>query len=119
MKLSLRSKKPVIEKAIKKFGKTLSITRDGVNEFKEPNKSIEVCRPLGFYYRGRSMLKTFTNVAGTNSIAQEEKLMIVIDDESKKIKKGDKVKINDTSYKLADLGNSFDLYFDITLERVD
>lgn len=118
MNISLQSKVSVIEKAIKKFGKLIIIKRQSFNEFKEPVESIDVCKLHGFYYRGNNILKVNTNTAGQVNSSKEEKLMVIIDGNTEQIRKGDVFSLGGIKYKIIDLGNSFDLYYDITLERV-
>lgn len=116
--MSLANKKPVIEKAIKKFGKLITIKRPTLNEFKEPIGDVEVCKVHGFYYRGNNILRVQANVVGEINTSKEEKLMVIMDDNTELLKKGDTFTLNNVKYKLLDLGNSFDLYYDITLERL-
>lgn len=116
--MGLERKRNVVDKAIKNYGQEITFKRQVFNEFKEPQGEQIVCKVFGFYYRGRSILSIKSNIAGETNTSKEEKLMILIDSNSKDIKKGDTFTLNDNKYKLLDLENAFDLYYDITLERV-
>lgn len=118
MIISLGSKKGVVEKAIKKYGKLISVTREKVNEFKEKNGSSRICDCYGFYYRGDNIAKQIVKIAGETNVTREEKLMIIKDYNTEDIRQGDYLKMDGINYRIFDLGNSFDLYFDISLERV-
>lgn len=78
----------------------------------------EVTKVYAFYYRGNNILSVRSNVVGEFNSSKEEKLMIVDDKNSRLLNKNDNFELNDTKYRIIDLGNSFDLYFEVTVERV-
>lgn len=116
--MSLVKKKPVIEKAIKKFGKLLNIKRSGLNKFDEPISEADVVTIEGFYYRGNNQLSVKYGISGEVKSDKSEKLMVIIDDKSELIKEGDYFYMDNNKYEIIDMGNSFDLYYDITLKKV-
>lgn len=107
-----------VKKAIDKFGKEVEIRRNGVNEFNEPNDEPSIVTTIkGYYYKGQS-ISINTSEAGEVAFNKEEKLMIVLDIKGQKVQTGDYFLLNDIKYEIADLGNNFDIYLDMTLKRV-
>lgn len=115
--LPLRRKKNVIEKAIRKYGREIIFKRKVLNEFGESEGEETVAKMFGFYYRGNNILQVKSNIAGITNSSKEEKLMMILNGDSRNVKVGDTFNLNDIEYRIIDLGNAFDLYYDITLER--
>lgn len=113
----LAKKRPVIEKAIKKFGKEVEVKRAKENEFKEVEREVVVTHIKAFYYKGSSMLSIELNTQGEIKSNREERLMVAASDAATKLKEGDVIKMNGNKYEFADITVAFDLYYDIILRR--
>lgn len=114
----LAKKKPVIEKAILKFGKEFEFKRKKKNEFGEVVREIVIAYVRAFYYKGSNGLSIGLELQGEIKTNKSEKLMMSINREAAKLKAGDTFMLNGIKYELSDISNSFDLYYDITLKKV-
>lgn len=97
--------------------KSIIIYRDGRNAFGETQEKQYVCTVQGFYHKDKSKLNLNFNEGGTLNTGYSEKLLVVYNEESKKIKQDDYFFLNDIKYKIIDKGNVQDIIFDMILNR--
>lgn len=115
--------KPKIQKVIDKFSTEGTVFREKFDNRKQPTGRYEkICELVGFYHQEsiRSVaLKLKYLDKGQVIPKKNEYYMVVVDENSLKIKVGDYLKIKGVRYNVVELGNAnnFDIYFDILLER--
>lgn len=107
-----------VVKAISQDPSVVEIKRQGINDFGEPQGESEVTIVTGFFYKGSQSLNINISTAASITTGRNEKFLVVYDTEGQKIKENDFFTLNDIKYKIIDLGNLFDIYLDMTLERV-
>ena len=98
--------------------KEIKILRTGVNAYKEKKEDLYVCTIKGYYYKNNLKLTLAFGEAATINHGNEDKLLVVVNDESKKIKKDDYFILDNVKYKIIELGNVEDIIFDMSLERM-
>lgn len=98
--------------------KSINILRDGKNAFKEKAKDLFVCNVKGYYHKNNLKLTLSFGEAATVNHGNEDKLLVVIDDDNKKIQKDDYFTLDNVKYKIIELGNVEDIIFDMSLERM-
>lgn len=116
--MNVKCKKSQIEKAINKFGKEIEIMRTGENDFGEPGDEIIVTTLKAYYYKGNQSININLQVVGEIKSSNQEKLMVIINENSELIEESDYFTLDGIKYAIADIHNSFDVYYDITLKRV-
>lgn len=111
--------KPKIIKAINKMPTKVTILRDNLNEFGEPNVSFIVCELKGLWHEGSNMISQITTDKGEVKRERQNFLMVVYDQVSCLIKEGDYFILNDVKYEIVDKGNcnNMNIYFDMLLKR--
>lgn len=97
--------------------KDIQILRSGLNDFEEPITNQDVCKIKGYYHRNNLKLYTTTSDGATLTSGYEERLLVIINDESKKIKQDDYFTLDNVKYKIIDLGDVEGIVFDMSLER--
>lgn len=110
-----------VKKAKDKMPDTVQVYRQGIDDFGEDVEGdIFVTEITGQYYdkSGGVYINLSTKEAGTIKDNKREKFMVVVDDNSNKIKEGDFFTLNGVSYFITDLGNTMDVYYDFSLERI-
>ena len=110
--------KTKIEKVINKFPTKVSIYRDVMNEFEEPNGQELVCDITGFYHEGTTQITSITADKGEVKRSKSMFLMVVYDETSLKIKENDYFILDDKKYVIKDKGNQnrLNIYFDMLLK---
>ncbi|APM41394.1 hypothetical protein [Clostridium kluyveri] len=105
-------------KRITPFMKEVTILREGKNIFGEYEKDQYVCKVKGYYHIGSTsnIVNNSTEAANLNRNYQDRFLMIV-DDEVKKIKEHDYFKLDYVTYEIIDKGNIQDIVWDMYLKR--
>ena len=119
MAININALKQKVKKAIDRLPDVVDVYRTGMGKFKEPAEPEFVVQITGQYYnKGSSFVVLSTDTSGSTKSRQQEKFMVVIDEESMKVKEGDYFTLKGIKYKITDLGNTMDVYFDFSLERV-
>ena len=95
------------------------IYRNVPNEFEEGDgEEKTVCEVQGYYYKRNKVVNLSIGNSGEITTNHRDKLLVVCDEDSLLIKPDDFFHINDVKYKIIDLGNTFDVVFDMSIERV-
>ena len=112
--------KPKIQRVISKFPTIVTVYRDTKNEFGEPNGKDQVCEITGFYHEGTTQITVSIADKGEVKKANQKFLMVVYDELSCSIKKGDYFFLEGKKYIIKDKGNQnlLNIYFDMLLEAV-
>lgn len=98
--------------------KSINVLRNGKNAFKEKVNDLYVCTIKGYYHKNNLKLTLSFGEAATVNHGNEDKLLVVVNDESKKIQKDDYFILDNVKYKIIELGNVEDIIFDMSLERM-
>ena len=98
--------------------KPFIIYRNGVNEFKESTGEDKVCEVQGYFHKQNKVVNLNIRESGAITTNHREKLLVVCDESSLLIKKGDLFYKDDVKYKIIDPGNNMDIVFDMSVERV-
>lgn len=111
--------KPKIVKVINKFPTKVTILRDRVNDFGEPDTPYIVCEIKGFWHDGSNMISQITTDGGKIKRDKQYYLMVVYDQISSMIKEGDYFILEGNKYSIVDLGNcnNLNIYLDLLLKR--
>lgn len=102
----------------KRLLKEVNILRIGTNAYNEKIEDLYVCTIKCYYYKNNLKLTLSFGEAATVNDGNEDKLLVVVNDESKKIKKDDYLTLDSVKYKIIDLGNVEDIIFDMSLDRM-
>lgn len=103
------------------FMKDVIILRVGENVFGEKEEDQYVCTAKGYYHTGGTSI----NVVNYNSDAAnlnknyQDRFLIIVDDEVKKIKEHDYFKLDDVTYEIIDKGNIEDIVYDSYVKRME
>lgn len=100
------------------INKQISIFREKLNEFNEPNGKEKICIVYGYVYEEESKINISVNDGGSIKSKGSDKLLVTNNESSRKIKENDYFSYEDKKYKIIDLGNKMDIVFDMTLERI-
>lgn len=107
--------------------KDIVVLRDGLNAFGEKQDDNYVCTVKGYYYKNETKIVLNLSESGTINDQYNEKLLVVYDDESKKIKQDDyffyKEDIDNEEdkgikYKVIDTGNKENIVFNMSINRM-
>lgn len=96
----------------------IRILRNKKNVFGENNGPLEVCNVKGYYYKKNNKLSISTNTGATTNRNYNDKLLLIINEDSLKINKDDYFLLDNISFKIIDPNNIEDLVFDMYLERI-
>ena len=118
MPINVNALKQKVSKAINKLPNDIEVYREARNDLKEPVGETFVVKLTGQYYKGRNSFITL-NLSDSGSVKskQQEKFMAIIDENSLLVQEGDFFVLGGTRYKIVDLGNTLNVYFDFSLER--
>ena len=106
-------------KKVTPFMKEVIVLRAGENVFGEYEEDQYVCKIKGYYHTG----STSTNIVNNSTEAAnlnrnyQDRLLLIVDDEIKKIKEHDYFKLDDVMYEIVDKGNIEDIVWDTYLKR--
>ena len=116
--INVNALKQKVSKAINKLPNDIEVYREARNDLKEPVGETFVVKLTGQYYKGRNSFITL-NLSDSGSVKskQQEKFMAIIDENSLLVQEGDFFVLGGTRYKIVDLGNTLNVYFDFSLER--
>lgn len=111
--------KPKIQKAINKLPTEGVIKRNNKNEFGEPDGEEVICNVIGLYHESGDTSSSIQD-KGITETKKQFYLMLVYDDNTKKIKRGDTVYMHGKKYVVIDTGNVYMLnaYLDMKLRLV-
>lgn len=111
--------KPKIQKAINKLPSNAVIKRATKNEFGEPSKEETICEVIGLYHDAGETSNSRQDKGKVES-SKKHYLMLVYDEQTAKIKKGDFVYLKGEKYEVLDTGNVYqlDAYLDMPLKEV-
>lgn len=111
--------KPKIVKVINKFPTQVTILRDRINDFGEPDTPYIVCEIKGFWHDGNNMISQITTDGGKIKREKQYYLMVVYNQISSMIQEGDYFILDGTKYSILDLGNcnNLNIYLDLLLKR--
>ena len=115
---NLTRQKSRINKEIKKCGTSIAIKRAVLNEFNEPFGEEVVTEVLGLYFKEKKTIRLSVEEKGAVKVEHEEKLMVSKSQESLLIQEHDYFELNGIKYEIIDLGDTFGIYYDMTLKRV-
>ena len=108
-------------KKITPFMKDVIILRAGKNIFGEYEEDQYVSTVKGYYHKGsgsgESFITNLSNDAANLNKDYKDKLLLIVDDEVKKIKEHDYFKLDDAMYEIIDKGNIEDIVWDTYLKR--
>ena len=111
--------KPKIQKVINKFPTKVTVLRDRINNFGEPDTPYVVCEIKGFWHDGNTMISQITTDGGKVKRDKQYFLMVVYDQISSMIKERDYFILEDKKYSIVDLGNcnNMNIYLDLLLKE--
>lgn len=120
IKANIESIRQKIKRSIETFSNKVKVYRNTKNEFNEPLplEEIFIAEILGQYYKGQMLrIGTSTSTKGAIKTEYAERFLTIIDLNSLKIKEGDFFMLNGIKYKIFDLGNVENIYFDFSIVR--
>lgn len=103
----------------KGYSIAVDILRQGKGVFKQKREDLIVCRLNGYFHTSSRCLNVNFGDSGQVPQGFYEKLMVVYDDHSVKVKVNDYFKYNGVTYKIVDKNPNLDIYFDFDLARID
>jgi hypothetical protein len=98
--------------------KSINILRIDGNVFGEKGNDLFVCAIKAYYHRNNLKITLQSNESASLNRGYEDRLLVTVNDESKKIMKDDYFILDSVKYKIIDLGNVEDIVFDMSLERM-
>ena len=114
-KIALRLYKQLEKKGLLK---EIKILRTGLNAFKEKQEDLYVCTIKGYYYKKENKIVLRTDTAATVNTQYNDKLLVVFNEESQKIRKDDYFILNNTKFKIVEPNNVENIVFDMYLDRM-
>ena len=112
--------RPKLLKAITKYGVDLEVYRTTINDFGESNGDNTLVTTLkGLYSESNHSINQINVDAGKIKKDKTYKLIVLINDESKKLLEEDLLLIKGTNFKLINISNAnmLDVYYELTLKR--
>jgi len=108
-----------VRRAVERLPDCVVVERAGRNEFGEPCGWAAVTELKGhFYVRKNSYITEALTDAGSAKANNTERFLTAADDKARMVAEGDEFEIYGVRYKVVDLGNTLDVYFDFALGRV-
>lgn len=98
--------------------KEIKILRTGLNAFKEKQEDLYVCTVKAYYYKKENKIVIKTDIAATINSQYNDRLLVIFNEESQKIKKDDYFILNNTKFKIIEPNNVEDIVFDMYLDRM-
>jgi len=98
--------------------KSINVLRTDVNVYKEKVNDLYVCTIKAYYYKSTVKITLQSNESASLNTGHQDKLLVMNNDESKKIHKDDYFTLDDVKYKILELGNVENIVFDMSLERM-
>lgn len=111
--------KPKVQKVIDKFPTQVTILRQNLNEFNEPIGEEVVISVKGFYHESNNQMGNRVSDKGKVKVDKQKFLMVVYDENTVKIKENDYFVLDNSKFRIIDLGNQnrLNIYFDMLLEE--
>ncbi|MCL2352509.1 MAG: hypothetical protein FWC55_08270 [Firmicutes bacterium] len=108
-----------VRRAVRRLPDTVVVERAARNEFGEPDRWEFVARLKGhFYVRKNAYISEVLTEAGSAKTNNTERFLTAADGDARKVREGDEFAIYGVRYKITDVGNGLDVYFDFSLARV-
>lgn len=104
-------------KKVTPFMKDVIILRTGKNVFGEYEEDQYVCTVKGYYHKGGTYINNVAKDGTSLNKNYEDRVLLIVDDEVKKIKEHDFFKFDDITYEIIDKGNIEDIVWDTFLKR--
>lgn len=103
------------------FMKEVKILRQGENIFGEKQKDQYVCAVKGYYHTGGTSINVVNGSSDATNLNKnyQDRFLLIIDDEVKKIKEHDYFKLDDATYEIIDKGNIENIVWDTYLKRME
>lgn len=98
--------------------KEIKILRSGLNAFKEKQEDLYVCTIKGYYYRKENKVNIKSEEGATVNTNYYDKLLVIYNESSIKIKQDDYFTLDGVKYKIVDTGNIENIVFDMFLDRM-
>lgn len=102
--------------ASKGLMKDINIFRDDEDFFGEKKEPLFVTKIKGYYHTGSSSLNLSITEGASKILNAEEKLLVVYNEDSLKIKKNDCLELYGRKYQIIDMGNVENIIFDMTIK---
>jgi ribosomal 30S subunit maturation factor RimM len=98
--------------------KEVIILRAQTSVYKEKMNDLFVCKIKGYYHREEARVESEATQSATINKLYNNKFLIIVDDNSKKIKQDDFFTLDNVKYKIIDNGNIEDIVYDMYLQRM-
>lgn len=99
--------------------KSINVLRCDINAFNEKVNDLYVCTIKAYYYKDNIRIMLQSDEPTSLNTGYEDKLLVMNNDESKKIKRYDYFTLDDVKYKIIELGNVENIVFDMSLDGSD
>ena len=103
------------------FMKEVKILRQDENIFGEKQEDQYVCTVKGYYHTGGTSINVVNGSSDAANLNKnyQDRFLLIVDDEVKKIKEHDYFKLDDVMYEIIDKGNIEDIVWDTYLKRME
>ncbi|WP_123053146.1 hypothetical protein [Clostridium sp. JN-1] len=103
------------------FMKEVKVLRQGENIFGEKQEDQFVCKVKGYYHAGGTSINVvnYSIDAANLNRNYQDRFLIVVDDEVRKIKEHDYFDLSGIKYEIVDKGNIEDIIYDSYLKRLE
>jgi hypothetical protein len=98
--------------------KEVTILRTQKNAYKERLQDLFVCKIKGYYHREEARVEAESTQSATINKLYNNKFLIIVDDDSKKIDQDDFFTLDNVKYKIIDKGSVEDIVYDMYLQRM-
>ena len=99
--------------------KEVKILRSGENIFREKQDGLYVCTMKGYYHQGSTSIVNDSTEASNMNKNYQDRFLMIVDDESKKIEEHDYFDLTGIKYEIVDKGNIEDIIYDSYLKRLE
>ncbi|MFL0197277.1 hypothetical protein ACJDU8_17180 [Clostridium sp. WILCCON 0269] len=122
MKWDENRKQKIRNQLVKKvtpFMKEVKVLRSEGNVFGEKGNDQYVCTTNGYYHVGSTSVNivNYSTEAANLDKNYQDRLLLIVDDEVKKIKEHDYFQLDDVKYEIINKGNVEDVVWDTYLKR--
>lgn len=99
--------------------KEVIVLRAGKNVFGEYEEDQYVCKVKGYYHIGSTSINIVNNSTEAANLNRDyqDRILLIVDDEVKKIKEHDYFTLDSSKYEIIDKGNIEDIVWDTYLKR--
>lgn len=118
MSINIESLRQKVNKAILKMPSVVQVYRSCKNEFGEADEDIFITELTGQYYDKQKGVYINVSMGESGAVKDKnkEKFMTIINENSLLVKENDFFELKGKRYKITDLGNTMDIYFDFSIE---